>query len=112
MGIDENVRLLSVLRTEMLGQVTRMEILQETLKNAMQSSIERANEGEVNDAAGEDVDQPCDAALKDSTDNEVRDWEIVASDALLAAGVVYAVKKDVVLIVSCWRDLLQLVQGL
>lgn len=76
-GIDENVRLLGVLRAEMAGYVRRIEAIQEGMKAGLLN---------------------CNVAAEDGGDEEA--WRAAADDALLSAGMVDALKKDLVLIVS------------
>jgi hypothetical protein len=76
-GIDDNVRLLGVLRTEMAGYVRRIEALQEGMKARLESIAVAAADGDGDEA-----------------------WRAAADDALLSAGMVDGLKKDLVLIVS------------
>jgi len=79
-GIEENIRLLSVLCSGMSKFVARIEFLQDNLKLDLENFLEKQSELEQ-DGNGT--------------------WEQAANDALLAAGTVDALKQDLVLIVSC-----------
>lgn len=85
-GIDENIRLLSVLCSEMSKFVDRIEILQDTLKLKFKHSSEMQSELQQEEEEG--------GKHHGST------WEQAANDALLAAVTVDALKQDLVLIVS------------
>jgi hypothetical protein len=87
-GIDENIRLLSVLCSEMSELVARIEFLQGNLVLKLQSFSEKRSELQQ-EGGGET--QHMDSG---ST------WEQAANDALLAAGTVDALQQDLVLIVS------------
>ncbi|KAH7619292.1 hypothetical protein Ndes2526B_g06255 [Nannochloris sp. 'desiccata'] len=83
-GIDENIRLLSVLCSEMSKFVDRIEILQDTLKLKFKHSSEMQSELQQEEEEG--------GKHHGST------WEQAANDALLAAVTVDALKQDLVLI--------------
>jgi hypothetical protein len=82
-GIDENIRLLSVLRSEMNKFVARIESIQGNLKLNLQNCLEKYRKEQ----------------LEEKNDDSSNTWEHVANDALLAAGTVDALKQDLVLIV-------------
>jgi hypothetical protein len=89
-GIDENIRLLSVLCSEMNRFVARIESIQDSLKLNLQNSLERQHQEEGGESGDGD------------SDGDGGTWEQAANDALLAAGIVDALKQDHVLIVSLY----------
>ena len=92
MGIDENIRLLSVLCSEMNTLVARLESLADLLKLGLQTSFEKLK---LQEQLVEEKQE------ENSTDSSGRDtiWEQAANDALLAAATVDALKQDLILIV-------------
>ena len=91
-GIDENIRLLSVLCSEMSKFVARIETLQQILKLKLQQSFE-----ERMIQQGEEQQQVENTSGDGGSKRSV--WEQATNDALLAAGTVDALKQDLVLIV-------------
>jgi hypothetical protein len=97
-GIDENIRLLSVLCSEMSKFVARIENLQHILKVNLQKSFE---EGMIQQGAEQLEEQVDDTIISGDGDGDSKRsaWEQATNDALLAAGTVDALKQDLVLIV-------------
>jgi hypothetical protein len=92
-GIDENIRLLSVLCSEMNTFVARLEIVQGTLQRKLHNFLGEQAEMQ-RDGEGDEEEHINDGSGNSSS------WEQAANDALLAAGTVDALRQDILLIVS------------